>query len=576
MRSAIPLIIVLAGATFGCPQSSAAQASEFTFVAPYAIAIGQGDRVYVADPGAQRIFEKRGGSVTLVAGSGEVDRATGRVPGGYKDGPAVQARFNQPLGIVTATDGSILVADSLNHCIRKIKNGLVTTYAGSPARPAAANGPLNTASFLLPVAIAADNRGNYYVADFGAGVRLITATGRVSTLAVPGLLPDVRAVGVARERDQTTLFIATRSVLIDYDLERNVRYNFGKMNGGEETPIGMPVSFATLSAHETLFADPASRTVRYLYTQPEPTPFQISDSRSLAGPEDEDPGGFGGGSPADARAGRRFQAPTGIGVLSNGRVVVADVSARTVSELPPVDRRHPASERITDLRIDPKYYRIALISNSVAYHNVPYARSLGAIVESELNARRTSLKLPKAVRVLTVAIAPIDTSGTVDYIDTYLANGNFDLLIWMFNVAHASRELEHRPTLAGAADQWIPAIAQQLTRTGATLKVAGTKFLVAYQPTAEDASWLEHNWARDVAAANSQEDPSAFAAQTRSAIVRSKVDLADLFPAVWDYERSPVRAPLYGTTDGHLSELGNRFIGQAIANAVATRRPWLQ
>ena len=572
--SAVLLTLMLAGATLSRPRNSAAQTNQFKFIAPYAIAIGKQDQVYVADPGAQRIYAKNRDSVTVIAGSGEVDRATGTVQGGYKDGAAVGARFNRPLGMAVASDGSILVADSLNHCIRRIKNGSVSTYAGSPSRPTAANGPLAQASFALPIAIAADNRGNYYIADYGVGVRLISSTGKVSTLAIPGLLPDVRAVGVARERDQTTLFVATRDVLIDYDVERNLRYNFGKLNAGDESPIGMPVSFAAMSTHEVLFADPAYRTVRYLYTRPQPTQFQISYAQSLSGSEDEDSSGAGGGSFADARAGAKFQAPTGVGVLSNGRIVVADVSARTVSELPPVERRHPASENIADLRIDPKYYRVLLISNSYAYHNVTYAQSVGAIVESELNARRSSLKLSKSIRVLSVAGAPIDTSGTVEYIDTYLANGNFDLLVWMFNVGHTAREFEYAPNLSRDPSQWEPVIARKLAQAGSTLKKAGTKYLVAYQPSAEDASWLEHNWARDVAAPNSPEDALPFAEQTRSALLLAKVDYVDLFPLVLDYEQTRFRVPLYGTADGHFSHVGNRMMGEAIARAIAERRPW--
>ena len=39
---------------------------------------------------------------------------------GYRDGPAVQAQFKAPGGMAAMRDGSILVADQYNNCIRLI------------------------------------------------------------------------------------------------------------------------------------------------------------------------------------------------------------------------------------------------------------------------------------------------------------------------------------------------------------------------------------------------------------------------------------------------------------------------
>ncbi len=42
-------------------------------------------------------------------------------PGGHRDGPAAQARFNHPAAVAVASDGTLYVADQDNNCIRVIR-----------------------------------------------------------------------------------------------------------------------------------------------------------------------------------------------------------------------------------------------------------------------------------------------------------------------------------------------------------------------------------------------------------------------------------------------------------------------
>lgn len=54
---------------------------------------------------------------------------------GYKDGHAHKALFNQPTGMAVDTRGNLFVADSLNHCIRRIApGGRVKTWVGNGTR----------------------------------------------------------------------------------------------------------------------------------------------------------------------------------------------------------------------------------------------------------------------------------------------------------------------------------------------------------------------------------------------------------------------------------------------------------
>ena len=76
--------------------------------------------------------------------------ATGQ---GFRDGLLVQAQFSNPAHCACDAEGNLYVADSANHCIRKISvYGVVSTFAG--------DGPGAAARFNHPVGVAIDAGGN--------------------------------------------------------------------------------------------------------------------------------------------------------------------------------------------------------------------------------------------------------------------------------------------------------------------------------------------------------------------------------------------------------------------------------
>lgn len=138
-------------------------------------------KVYVADSGNHTIrriswslsFEgcAQGRIVTTIAG----------VPGhpGFADGPGMSALFATPRGIATGYDGSVYVADSGNHVIRKIStDGVVSTIAGTPGEAGADATHLNT-----PSGIDVDADGTVYVVDtFNHAIRMVK-DGVMTTIA---------------------------------------------------------------------------------------------------------------------------------------------------------------------------------------------------------------------------------------------------------------------------------------------------------------------------------------------------------------------------------------------------------
>lgn len=157
----------------GLREGPAAQAR---FADPYGIAVdAQGNR-YVADAGDNNRIRRIGsdGAVTTWAGSEE----------GFVDGVGIAARFHTPSGLALDEEGNLYVADTGNHAIRKIDaQGMVSTVAGT-GEPGLRDGPAMQARFNGPLGVAVDRAGNLYVADtYNDRIRKIGRDGNVSTLA---------------------------------------------------------------------------------------------------------------------------------------------------------------------------------------------------------------------------------------------------------------------------------------------------------------------------------------------------------------------------------------------------------
>ncbi len=76
--------------------------------------------LYIAEAGAHRVVKLKDGKLTTVAGSGEE---------GLADGPAEQAAFSAPQGVAVGDNGAVYVSDTGNSAVRMVRDGEVTTLA---------------------------------------------------------------------------------------------------------------------------------------------------------------------------------------------------------------------------------------------------------------------------------------------------------------------------------------------------------------------------------------------------------------------------------------------------------------
>jgi streptogramin lyase len=155
-------------------QNGAALTAQFNN--PLGVCADAAGNIYVADVGNARIRKiDVGNNVTTYAGSGTR---------GFQNGVAASTQFDFPSGVCADAAGNIYVADAANHRIRKIDvGGNVTTYAGSGTR-GLQNGVAASAQFNFPSSVCADAVGNIYVADReNQCIRKIDVGGNVTTYA---------------------------------------------------------------------------------------------------------------------------------------------------------------------------------------------------------------------------------------------------------------------------------------------------------------------------------------------------------------------------------------------------------
>ena len=161
--------------TFGTVDGTGTSAR---FNTPGAVAIDAAGNIYVADTDnhAIRLITSAGVVSTLAGLSGSL---------GSADGTGRLARFNRPSGLVVLPSGELLVADSGNHVLRLVtSSGVVTTFAGSAGNAGAADGSRLLSTFRSPHGLAVAGDGTIYVADTeNHTVRRISSAGTVSTLA---------------------------------------------------------------------------------------------------------------------------------------------------------------------------------------------------------------------------------------------------------------------------------------------------------------------------------------------------------------------------------------------------------
>ena len=273
-------------------------------------------------------------SVRTLAGSPQIPGAV--------NATGTQARFNDPAGVVVAADGTIFVADSQNHVIRRIAtNGLVTTLAGLLAQSGTNDASGTAARFDSPSGLAFAPDGSLVVTDTGNHtLRRVTIAGVVTTLAGSAGSPDFAdGVGVAvRFNAPLGLAVATNGIIFVADSGNHVIRRvepdgtvttfagsgevWGWRDGaGTNALFYSPIGVALDASGQLFVADANNHVIRRITTNGVVTTFAGT------------PGVDGAVDGAAARA--RFGKPAELTFDAHGNLFVADALLHTIRKVTP-------------------------------------------------------------------------------------------------------------------------------------------------------------------------------------------------------------------------------------------------
>ena len=155
------------------------------------VATDAAGHVFMGDAGVHvvRRIDAETGTITTVVGVG----GTGFAGDG---GPATGAKLANPEGVTLDSSGNIFIADRTNVRIRRVDaaTGIITTVAGNgvrcsslPSIPSCGDGGLATNARLeVPLQVAVDAAGNFYIADVNRIRRVSAETGIITTVAGTG------------------------------------------------------------------------------------------------------------------------------------------------------------------------------------------------------------------------------------------------------------------------------------------------------------------------------------------------------------------------------------------------------
>jgi len=174
------IVTVAGGGAVAPPYADNGPATSAKLYQPNAVAVDSAGSLYIADVGINYIRKVSNGVITTVAGGGVL------APVYADNGPATSAQLSHPSGVAVDSAGNLYIADSYNQRIRKVSNGVITTVAGIGTQGFSGdNGAAISAQLSNPSGVAVDAAGNLYIAD-GNNQRIRKVSNGVITTFVGG------------------------------------------------------------------------------------------------------------------------------------------------------------------------------------------------------------------------------------------------------------------------------------------------------------------------------------------------------------------------------------------------------
>jgi DNA-binding beta-propeller fold protein YncE len=179
------MLRTLAGNGSGQSCGDGGPAAEAGLVEPNGLALSPDQsKLFIADVAGHRVRV-----VDLAIGTIETFAGTGEARHDGDGGPATRAAVFGARAVAFAPDGSLYVMERQGSCIRRIRDGIIETVAGTGARGYAGDGGnARLAVFNAPKEMAVDPDGNIFVVDTeNHAIRRIDAQSWAVTTIASGL-----------------------------------------------------------------------------------------------------------------------------------------------------------------------------------------------------------------------------------------------------------------------------------------------------------------------------------------------------------------------------------------------------
>jgi len=310
---------------------------------PYGVTIGPGGGLYICDTDNHVVRKvSRDGSIATVAGNGKR---------GYSgDGQrATEASLNEPYEVRLDGQSNLYFVERMNHVVRfvDVRTGLIRTVAGNgKAGFSGDEGPAVSASLHEPHSIQLDGKGNLYICDIrNHRIRRVNLkNGMITTFAGTGeraATPDgakiagtplngPRALDFDKEGN---LWLALRegNAVYKLDLKRGSLHHVAGTGTQGFGGNGGPAKLATLSGPKGLsvapngniyLADTESHSIRMINVRTQMLELVAGTGDRGDGPE---------GDPKSCRLSR----PHGVFAAGDGAIYVGDSEAHRVRVIRP-------------------------------------------------------------------------------------------------------------------------------------------------------------------------------------------------------------------------------------------------
>ncbi|HEY9899370.1 MAG TPA: IPT/TIG domain-containing protein [Pantanalinema sp.] len=285
-----------------------------------AMAMDSAGNLYVTQQSRSAVYKiDPAGTLTTVAGTG----AWGYIGDGF---PATVAQLNSPEGLAVDASGNLYIADTWNHVIRKVSNGVISTVAGNGQSGFSGDGgPAGSAQLYAPRGLAVDATGDLYIADTNNNrIRKVDhATGIITTFAGTGSYgfsgDATAAVGAQLAYPHGVAVDASGSLYIADTNNSRIR----KVSDGTISTVGSQLAYpqgVTVDGAGNLYvADTNSHRIR-----------KLSDG-TLSIVAGNGQGGFSGDGGTATSA--QLSYPKGVVVDAAGNLYVADTNNFRIRKL---------------------------------------------------------------------------------------------------------------------------------------------------------------------------------------------------------------------------------------------------